>query len=192
MPKTAQCEALTPETRKRLLRVWSQGIGCGTEISSVHFHVYLNSRNPHLRVYRVTPLRPEMTCPNSLTIQRLTSTTRTPLLTLVNDACVTKHMSLHGFQLSVLMRKITSQLKQITPCPRLPTLMRRDLLLDRFALLVLFLEWLPLNHQTRPRASVFVLLSEATKTRLVFVTLQITHLKFWRSLATRVSHCGWK
>ena len=55
----------------------------------------------------------------------------------------------------------------------------------------LILDWLRLNHQTRPRAFVFVLLSEATKTRLVFVTLQITQLNFWRSLATRVSYCGW-
>ena len=69
--------------------------------------------------------RPRLTCANNLTInliQRRTSTTHTQMfLTLINDNdCATKHMPPHVFfffQLSVRMRMITSQLKQIDPCP---------------------------------------------------------------------------
>ena len=47
-----QCEALTPETRKRLLLVVSQqGTGYGLEISSAHARGFLKiSRHPLLRV----------------------------------------------------------------------------------------------------------------------------------------------
>ena len=100
-----QCVALTPETRKRPLRLLSQqGTGYGLEISSAHAHGYLKiSRHPPFARVMVLQLpRPTMTCPNSLTInliQRLTSTIRIRMfLTLVNDDdCATTPVSARFF-----------------------------------------------------------------------------------------------
>ena len=89
-------------------------------------------------------LNPRMSCPQSLKlklIKRLARTIRTLIFPALEnvDEYVTNHMCLHlFFRWTVLMRNISSQLKQIVPCsPLLKTLMRNDLLLERFALLSL-------------------------------------------------------
>ena len=72
-------------------------------------------------------------------VKRLASTSYTlSLPTLANiDDCHTSHLHPRVFRWTILKRMMLSQLKPIVPCPLLSnTLMRNDLLLDRFALLI--------------------------------------------------------